>query len=112
MDQKTFESSMVVKYGAGKVAGVAIRGGFVYFRQPSQEEWDEFLALKEGEEADRMAYMRMLHICYLGAIVGGEQSKETLDDLAAKEGPAFIAGPCGKTLNKLAGMGDRTARFL
>jgi hypothetical protein len=111
-DQKAYDSQLLAKHG--KVATIPIKGGEAYFRQPSQDEWDEMQALREDSEgaARRTPYLRLVHKCFVGAFIDGQQSAKSLDDIAKVEGPAFVSGPAGAIVNKLAGTGDRPARFL
>jgi len=111
-DQKTFETQLMTNHP--KLAAIPVEGGDAYFRRPTPEEWEEMQSLRENADGttNRTPYLRLVHQCFVGAWIGGKQSQDTLDAIAEREGPAFIGGPCGAVVNKLAGTGDRQARFL
>ena len=113
-EKSKFESGLIGKYGAGCVASIPVKNGAAYFRQPTAEEWEEMQALRENPDGttNRQAYYRLIQKCFAGAWVNDALSSDTLEAIAAKEGPAFMGGPAGSVVNKLAGTGERQTTFL
>ena len=113
-DAQITETGKALRAIHGKIAGVPIEGGIAFFKTPTAEAYDE-LAAVPSEEADlrRRAFRRYVRESFVCALVDGEEKgPEHFDAIAAAEGPAWIAGPAGTNVNKLAGAKERApARF-
>lgn len=95
-----------------KIGVVPVDGGALFFRQPTAEAYDEHVSLAESPEKHR-SFARYVRGCYLGALIAGEWSgPDGLSAVLSREGPAFLAGPCGAAVNRLSGAKERApARF-
>lgn len=113
-EQQINDTGAALKRIHGKIGGVAIEGGCAFFRMPTAEAFDEFAAVpSEEQDLRRRAFRRYVREAFVCALVNGaELGPECFDQIAATEGPAWVAGPAGTAVNKLAGAKERApARF-
>lgn len=85
-------------------------GQYVYFRRPTQEEYDTFQTLSlNGGASQRIAFHRYVTACFVGVWPG----EDTFDSILEREGPAAIAGGSfGSLVNRLAGNKEHESGLL
>jgi hypothetical protein len=113
MDLTEYEQGLKEKYG--RIGAIPLLdGGTAYFMRPTQDQWDMMQALTDGDDdggKQRTAYKRLVFQCFVGA-KDADGNDLTFAEVLALEGPAFHTGAAGNLVNRLAGTGNRPARFL
>lgn len=103
---KSIGDALVAKHGKGRIAFVPISGGGAFFRQPTPEEYDDFLAATEAGADKRAAHRAYVRACFCTALIA-DAEVSSFDAVIEHAGPAFASGAAGKAVNALAGAGER-----
>lgn len=93
-------AALAAIHGPGKVAAVAYGAdGAAFFRAPTPSEFDTFAMYADDPDAKRKAFTAYVRGCFAGDLAGRE-----LAEVEALAGPAWLHGPAGAAVNRLAGV--------